>query len=909
MNTRTIIAYTFATALIAPILSIQAAPPEPKTLTVTAKMLYPNGKPALDAVLTLDIINNTTHAITTQTYKPNSTGAVTITVDPTQFANSTPVVFASSPTGIGFWGEGGRNMVMTSTLEPFTSVRIHVVDSNGKPIAHAHVYPASLTTGSSFGTWSQYLPGPWNQTTDAAGNATFTKLPQGYKVAFSVDDDRYAPPDPLSAIQLTKDASSPDATVHAGLASSISGTVLYSATKKPVAGISITISVTNSVRTGTTTNKNGAFTIPRIVAGSYTLIPSDPGGKFKEWVGQGQTVIVTAGASNTGVVLYLVHGGLVTGKVTDPATGKPVPNINISFNSNRSSYIPGDYHQTTTGPDGVYSMRVLPDNYNVSPFTPGVSESVTSQQVTVAEGATKTLDFQIKTPVPPTPVHGTVLGPDGKPVASATVTTQAPNSMPQTYTTDTLGHFTIDAPGLRPGSTLVAQAGEAGGNLGTTSAVAFNGESEVTLHLSAGALCTVKGQVKDKAGKPIQRASVTLTHISGYYQIPGDQVQTDAQGQYAFPPNLGGTVYSVGAAASGYANADSKAMNVTAGQTVQVPDLVLQSANNFVGGTVVNAAGKPVANVTVSINNVPNGTATTDQAGHFLIKNVPDGDLNANASTGPNDYEYQTVKAGSGANIITVTTPVNGIVLGPDGKPIAGAEVIASPQDRGSEAVSTDNSGHFVIDSPGLKAKDKIVARLGDLATASEFSYNGEDPVTLHLAAGAEATIKGQVKSADGTPLANATVSLLRMTDNSADEVDHAVCDAKGQYAFLPTYGGSKYIVRAKAAGYGMVYSDQVTAAPGQTMQIPAITLQVADSFVGGSVVDKKGNPMPNVTVHDRDVDDLQTTTDQAGHFMLKGVPRGKTQLWAQSADNGYGNQNANSGRGDNVIYLNHPGD
>jgi len=909
MNTRTILTCAITAILLSSIPSAHAAPEPNKPIKVTAKMIYPDGKPALDAVLTIDIVNNTTHAITTQTYKPDSTGTVTLTIDPAKFANSTPVAFTSSPTGIGFWGGGGPNMVLTSTLEPFTSARVHLVDSTGKPIAHAHVYPASLTTGKAFGMWNPYLPGPWNQTTDAAGYATFTKLPQGYNLSVSVDDNRYASPTQASVIQLAKDATITEATVRVDIARFISGTVLYSTTKKPVAGISVAASQTYNVQAGIITDKNGAYTIPRVIAGTYTLVPVDQKAMFKDWVGQQQTAIVTAGANTTGVVLYLVHGGLITGKVTDPETGKPVSGINVSFSTNRVNYIPGLNSLVKTGPDGVYSKRVSPDTFTVSLFAPGQSMSEVSQQVSVADDETKTVNFQMKTPIPPTVVHGTVLGPDGKPFASAIVTAQQQNAMPQTYTTDNLGHFTIDSPGLNAGSTLMAQGSAASGNLGTTSPFTVSTESQVTLNLVAGALCTLKGQVKDKDGKPIQGASVTLTHVFSYYRIPGDQTQTDANGQYTFPPTLGDTAYTVGAQASGYANTDSTPLSVTASQTVQIPDLVLKLANSFVGGTVVNAAGKPVANVTVSVNDVPNGSTTSDQAGHFMIKDVPEGDLNGNTNTANNDYEFHSLKGGSGDNIITVASPVNGIVLGPDGKPVAGAEVIATAHDRGGETVTTDKSGRFVIDSPGLKPKDTIIARLGDLATPSDFSYSGEDLVTLHLASGTEATIKGQVKSADGAPLTNATVTLLRLEGNSEDEIDHAQCDTNGQYAFPPTYGGSKYIIRAKAAGHGMVYSDQVTASSGQTVQISVITLQLADSFVGGSVVDKKGNPVANVVVHDNDVDNLQTTTDQAGHFMLNGVPRGKTQLWLQSPDNGYGSQDATSGRGDNVIYLNHPGD
>lgn len=51
----------------------------------------------------------------------------------------------------------------------------------------------------------------------------------------------------------------------------------------------------------------------------------------------------------------------------------------------------------------------------------------------------------------------------------------------------------------------------------------------------------------------------------------------------------------------------------------------------------------------------------------------------------------------------------------------------------------------------------------------------------------------------------------------------------------------------------------------------------------------------------------VQTTTDQAGHFILHGVPRDKTSINIQTPDGTNTSQDLTSGRGDNVVYLPKP--
>ena len=914
MKTKTILAYAAAATLLAIVPSTQADPNAPvKPATMTGKLVYANGKPAADATVVLDLINNTTHVVTTHTFKADQNGTVNVSIDPTTFATSTRCIYMISPTGFGFGNYSSPNSISTSTLLPFTTVRVHLVDSNGKLIAHVQVCPRNLViVGTYYGHWNDYIPGAWTQTTDAAGYATLPKLPQGFTMSLDVLDDRYAAPDLKSDIQLANAAISPDATVQVNPSSSIAGTVVYGSTNKPVAGILVRATSTSTFDVGglVVTSANGSYLLTRLAVGTYKVAAQAGRGDFKEWVAPFQTVAVDTGAHSSGNKLTIVHGGVISGKVTDKATGAPIPRIYVIMTPHsadgRSTFGTG----VITDVDGTYSLRLLPGKVNVVPS--GQSSplgGVTSQSVEVSEGETKTIDFQIEAPFAPTAVHGVVLDPNGKPVSGAEVFTVNDQDQSQDAITDTQGRFTLDSPGLLPNALILAREGSLPANLATASPVPYKGGSSVTLNLIAGTLCTVKGQVKDQNGKSVPNAPVTLYLHQGMQWNVIDQSKSDATGQYAFPSSFAHEAYTVGASPSGYTSGSSGTVEVTTSQTVQVPPIVVTVADSFIGGTVVDARGKPIANARINVNNVTDGYAATDQDGHFTIKSVPPGKVSVWVSIPGGSSVTQDLIAGQSDNTVTMPAEVNGIVLGPDNKPVSGAQVLASDDNQTYQTTTADSSGQFSFQNPGLKLKSQIIARslTGDLGTASALVYSGEDQLSLHLTPGNLSPITGQIKSIDGSPVANAALSLSLMVNYSGVEIDKTHTDAQGNYTFPPCFTHSKYYIDVQAPGYGSSGAEYTTTDAQHALPVPPITLKPADSFAGGTVFDSKGTPAAGITVNDGDVQGVQTTTDQAGHFILHGVPRDKTSINIQTPDGTNTSQDLTSGRGDNVVYLPKP--
>jgi len=901
MNPRTILTCTIAALLCAPIPSTHASDP-PKPIQIATKLVYPDGKPAIDAVAVLDLINLKTKAITTTTSKPDATGLIIITIERSNFALYSHVLFVSSPTGIGFiqWGTPARPS--TSTVEPFTALRVQVVDDAGKPIPNERLFPTQFGSIYAYAYWNPAIPRMWTQTTDANGYATLTKLPQGCKISLDVIDDHYAQPDKDSDIQLDNTPAATNATLHLTAALSISGTVQLASpsasSNKSLAGILIEASspIDPMQTFSALTDNTGAFTLARLAPGTYLVAAADQRGTTTDWIDKARSVQLAPAERKTGLVITLIHGGLITGKITDKVTGKPASNIYIRATQTNAS---GGYG-ASTDKDGTYSVRVLPGAYKVSiqDVYSGISNASTTPDTVIAEGQTKSIDFQIDAP---TVVQGTLLQPNGKPVSGVDVMTMDFSQFPNTVKTDSLGKFTFDSPGLEKNARILARSGQ------LTVDYVFDGDSPITLRLSAGNQSTVKGQIVDKNNTPVPNAPVDLIIWGEKFGIFVDHTHTDAQGQYVFASAIGNAKYNVETSPPGYTQENSPTLEVAAGQTLQIPVIMITATTSSLGGTLLDVKGTPISNATISDNRRPDVKTTTDKSGHFLLKGLEAGRVGLTIQTDDGRSDYPQMDSGRTDYTIYMPSPVNVLVLGPDNKPIAGAKITIPEQEYAAQTVTTDESGEYTINTPGLKAKTALVARSGDLATSAPVVYNGEDQITLHLTPGHLCTISGEVRNTDGGAVPNATVMLFRDATDVSGEMEDTTSDAQGHYTFDPIFNNSKYVVLANAQGYARNRSDDFTAGTTQTVQAPPVTITMTDAFAAGTVVDAKGNPVFAATVTDQDADNNSATTDQSGHFMLKGVPRGKTEVYVQGPAGATANQRITSNRGDNLIYLSKP--
>jgi 5-hydroxyisourate hydrolase-like protein (transthyretin family) len=156
----------------------------------------------------------------------------------------------------------------------------------------------------------------------------------------------------------------------------ISGNVRDEATGLPVSSVSVQIyDASGSFATSGTTNAAGDYSAAGLPSGTYYARTTNGKGYVNEaWdnvpcpscsATSGTPIIVTAGATRTGVDFALAVGGRISGNVRDVATGKGLATISVEIYDASGARItsaitaPGEVGTYTTGalPAGTYFLR------------------------------------------------------------------------------------------------------------------------------------------------------------------------------------------------------------------------------------------------------------------------------------------------------------------------------------------------------------------------------------------------------------------------------------------------------------------------------------------------------------------------------------------------------------------------
>jgi len=391
MNLQKALVFACAAALlIAPCVDAPKATAQ-NNATMPPKVVYPNGKPAADAVMVIVFINNATHAITTSTLRPDKSGKLIFPNSITEPPNSTGISYFRSPKGVGFDLNSNPQAQTFITLRPFTTLRVHVIDASGKPVAHVKIGPNLFTGNRVVQSWDKTIPGPWTQATDANGWVTLRQLPQGLDVNLGLLSDSVVTQD--GNVHLASSAVTHDLTMHVVPASSISGRVLYGASQKPVAGIQVTTTATEADGNlhRTVTDKDGNYTITGLTEGNYGLEAVEDESKFKGWLPFPQGIHIAPSVQITGIDLMIVRSGTVKGKVTDKA-GKPIAHVDITA---WAAGVATGYADNT-GDDGSYSIQLVPGQAKIEVMTGNPDDN--AKTVNIVSGKTVKLNFQVDNP-------------------------------------------------------------------------------------------------------------------------------------------------------------------------------------------------------------------------------------------------------------------------------------------------------------------------------------------------------------------------------------------------------------------------------------------------------------------------------------------------------------------------------
>ena len=685
-------------------------------------------------------VNATDQDIPLQYYtsSPTTAGAVSV-----------PVVDGSDTANIDFTMATAGQIVGT------------VFETDGTtPISAAHLWETrfdgtgggrgALSAGD--GTYAIAGIAPGDYRVDASAEA------QGFVREFF---DEAAGHDLASAVTVTGDNSitAIDFTLAAG--GSIAGTVYADDGGAPLEGVRVWAGrYDEGGGNGTTTNAQGDYTIPGLVAGDYR-VRAEPDSSLaaefyndtRDW-GQADRVGVTAGATTIDIDFSLAAGGSISGTVTRESDGSPVGGADVWAHTYECC---GGGNGTTTAADGSFTLPGLaPDDYRVQvrpqdvdlvgEFFPSTTDWHLAGRVTVTAGTdTSGIDYSL-------PAGGTVAG----------VVTQSDGTTPiegvWVQATDFgTGAYANGAPsasdgsysisGVRPGTYRVETwvppelnfsrefypsttdwglAGPVVVNVGATT-------PNIDFSLDGGG--SISGRVLGPDGStPVANANVwadSYVCCGG-----GNGTHTDDNGDYTISGLAAGS-YRVQADAPGqglvrqfYSSTDDWGLalpvDVTAG--VDTPGIEFQLGDGgSIAGTVYDSGGTPVTNADIWADTYDccgggNGVRT-DNNGDYVIGGLAGGDYRVGVRTHGQGYAGQFFDSTTDWELATrvgvdvgTTTPsidfyleaggsISGTVTSElDGAPIPGADVWANSYDccGGGNGARTALDGSFTID--GLAA-------------------------------------------------------------------------------------------------------------------------------------------------------------------------------------------------------------
>lgn len=414
----------------------------------------------------------------------------------------------------------------------------------------------------------------------------------------------------------------------------------------------------------------------------------------------------------------------------------------------------------------------------------------------------------------------------------------------------------------------------------------------------------LEGQVVDADGKGVAGADVALG------SVPTRRATTDDDGTFVFDKLVSRT----------YALVAQHDTRIGGPVTVKLTDhsdpvLLRLAEAAAVDVSVVDVAGRPIANAMVKVLDLGEHTFQSDATGHARVAPVRPGWVTVEATApgyAPKVAVTTVGSAGARGAITIVLEPgvsVAGRVVDEGGAPLPKVRVIA----RGEEgSTNTNDKGEFSI--PALAAGTYTLTALdGEHAPAHsapvEIAARPVTGVTITMTAGGVAS--GRVLDADGKPAPHATVRVGGAGKQFGEVASRqTTSDENGRYE-LRGLARAKMQARAESelAASKLVELDLSMHARAQADLVLDVTGTIA-----GMVVDDAGKPVPEVTVNAwPDVlagappeaaalaGFSSATTDGVGHFVIRGLPDAAYRLWATRATGspGWGQQSTPAKVGD----------
>jgi beta-lactamase regulating signal transducer with metallopeptidase domain len=612
---------------------------ENSSSTVSGRVVDSNGKPVAGASVLVTRTVEWPEAETLASTTSANDGAFSIRYSrPTPKAEWERVTLLAFAPNVGLSlqqpPEGGKKLELR--LLPSAELHVPFVGSDGRPIIGMGVWPKVVGVRRDpvplprFEALPIEVTRQMMQRTDANGVCVFRGLPRDSRVQFDVDDDRFAAMNAHDYVPLERDGVIQADPIQLKDAGSIAGSVVYSDSGRPAAGLHVfagSLSMEQSGGSGWT-DASGHYQIRRLKPGRFIVIlgDNDPAG---EWVAKAVEVDVAADRQAS-ADLAMIHGGILTGRVRDQETLKGFAGLHVALHGPAKPEKLGAVQAGVTDSQGVYRIRVAPGRQSVylmdeppDGYLRPEANPFHTQDIVVGDGRIVTLNIDLPRDKSPA-VSGTVLGPDGKPVAGATVI----------YPRDErdmgwFDRFVKSGPDGRFRARDVPPSAEFRArlnDLATLAPVKYRGDGhELMLRLSDRGTYKALVRVKDDLGNVVAGASVSLTTWHGRMGEGSQPHPTGADGTVRFDKLYSDTHYSVSSTTRGRGESNAEIHPPEEDKPgEQVVELKIFSAGGVVAGVVVDEKGRPVPDAEVLLSGPGFGAQTThaDANGKFKFSVV-----------------------------------------------------------------------------------------------------------------------------------------------------------------------------------------------------------------------------------------------------------------------------------------------
>ncbi|GAB1765757.1 carboxypeptidase regulatory-like domain-containing protein [Priestia megaterium] len=607
-----------------------------------------------------------------------------------------------------------------------------------------------------------------------------------------------------------------------------------------LAGAVVNVFLNNNLVASVTTDQGGAYSVPNLAPGSYTITAIAQ--NFQSKVAGAQVV-----ASQTTSVNFSLtpDPGTLTGTVTD-STGAVVAGATINVRTTVGGAITGS---TVTDQNGVYTVpNLAAESYIVT--ATALNFQTTSQGTAIRSNQATTLNFTLA--FNPVTITGTIKNQQtGDPVAGAQIQVRildTNGAVIATVFANSQGNFL--APQLAPGTyTLVVTAPNFQTNFATVT-VSPGSQANIDVSLAPNPGLITGQVVNGITGDPIIGGGVSVVNQSNVQVQAGF---TDSQGNYTIEGLPPGNYHVIVSAANFQTNI---AGGIVLADTTTAVNVSLSPEPGLITGNVSPVQPNTVVEL-YSAKNVFIQSGLTDSSGNYQFSNLAPGNYILIASS-PN-FAVQSAGAIVSSNTATTVSftlipnpsTISGVVTDTGGAAIPNASVqIFDANETILATAGTDANGAYSIGNlPSGSFSVLVTAPSFGHLTSGIILSPGSTLANINFALTPNpGAVSGQVTNeGTGAPLAGSTI-VIRQAIGSGVAVATVTSDSSGNFLVQGLAPGG-YTVTASFPTFGtktvgaIVSSDATATA--------SIALNELAGSISGQLVDSTGTPItgPNLQV------------------------------------------------------------